>query len=115
MTERLARACSRHPWRTIGAWIGALVLAFAAIALLLPGNLTSNGSAAGNPEFRQAERLEASSFPFDPSRNFDNVVIVRSTRYRVTDPQFRVFVTALAQQGRATGKVFDARIQAGQL
>ncbi len=109
MTERLARACSRHPWRTIGAWIGALVLAFAAIALLLPGNLTSNGSAAGNPEFRQAERLEASSFPFDPSRNFDNVVIVRSTRYRVTDPQFRVFVTALAQQGRATGKVFDAR------
>ncbi len=87
----------------------AVVLAFASIALLLPGNLTSNGSAAGNPEFRQAERLEASSFPFDPSRNFDNVVIVRSTRYRVTDPQFRAFVTTLAQQGRATGKVFDAR------
>ena len=74
-----------------------------------PGNLTSNGSATGNPEFRQAERLEASSFPFDPSRNFNNVVIVRSTHYRVTDPQFRAFVAALAQQGRATGKVFDAR------
>ena len=110
MTERLARACSRHPWRTIGAWIAVVVLAFAAIAVLLPGNLTSNGSAAGNPEFRRAERLEASSFPFDPSRNFDNVVVIRSRRYRVTDPQFRAFVTALAREGRATGKVFDARL-----
>jgi len=110
VTERLARACSRHPWRTIGAWIAVVVLAFAAIAVLLPGNLTSNGSAAGNPEFRRAERLEASSFPFDPSRNFDNVVVIRSRRYRVTDPQFRAFVTALAREGRATGKVFDARL-----
>jgi uncharacterized membrane protein YdfJ with MMPL/SSD domain len=109
MTERLARACSRHPWPTIGAWVVAVVLAFAGIALFLPGNLTSNGSAAGNPEFRQAERLEANSFPFDPSRNFNNVVIVRSTRYRVTDAQFRAFVTDLGQEGRATGKAVDAR------
>src|SRR5207244_10726043 len=31
VTERLARACSRHPWRTTGAWIGARVLASALI------------------------------------------------------------------------------------
>ncbi|HYX76968.1 MAG TPA: MMPL family transporter, partial [Gaiellaceae bacterium] len=110
MTERLAGACSRHPWRTIGAWIGALVLAFACIALLLPGNLTTNGSAAGNPEFRQAERLEARSFPFDPARDYNNVVIVRSARYTVTDPQFQSFLLALAKQGQATGKVHDARL-----
>jgi putative drug exporter of the RND superfamily len=110
VTERLARACSRHPWRTIAAWLAALVLAFACIALLLPGNLTSNGSAAGNPEFRQAERLEARSFPFDPARDFNDVVIVRSDRYTVNEPQFRSFVTALAEQGRATGKVHDARL-----
>ena len=109
MTERLARACSRHPWRTIGAWIAALVLAFACIGLLLPGNLTSEGGAAGNPEFRQAERLEFSSFPFDPARNFNDIVVVRSTRYTVTDPRFRASVTELAREGRATGKAFDAR------
>ena len=40
MTERLAGACSRHPWRTIAGWGVALVLAFACIAVLLPGNLT---------------------------------------------------------------------------
>src|SRR6266550_4397193 len=85
VTERLARACSRHPWRTIGAWIGALVLAFAAIALLLPGNLTSNGGAAGNPEFRQAERIEFSAFPYNPRLNFSDIVLVRSSRYNVYD------------------------------
>src|SRR5262249_8589720 len=110
MTERLAGACSRHPWRTIGAWIGTPVLAFACIALLLPGKLTSNGGAAGNPEYRQAERLAARSFPFDPARDYNNVVIVRSARYTVADPQFRAFVAALASQGQATGKVHDARL-----
>ena len=110
MTERLARACSRHPWRTIGAWIGALVLAFAAIALLLPGNLTSNGGAAGNPEFRQAERIEFSAFPYDPRRDFSDIVLVRSSRYTVDQPAFRAFVGVLAQEGQATGKVHNAQI-----
>ena len=93
MTERLASACSRHPWRTIGAWIAALVLAFAAIALLLPGNLTSNGGAAGNPQFRQAERIEFSSFPYNPRLNFSDIVLVRSSRYAVDQPVFRSFVS----------------------
>ncbi|TMM06306.1 MAG: MMPL family transporter [Actinobacteria bacterium] len=110
MTERLARACSRHPWRTIGAWIGALVLAFAAIALLLPGKLTSNGGAAGNPEFRQAERIEFGAFPYNPRRDFTDIVLVRSSRYTIDQPAFRAFVGNLAQEGRATGKVHDAQI-----
>jgi putative drug exporter of the RND superfamily len=87
----------------------ALVLAFAAIALLLPGNLTSNGGAAGNPEFRQAERLEASSFPFDPARNYNDVIVIRSERYTVDEPQFRSFARGLMDEGRATRKAYDAR------
>jgi RND superfamily putative drug exporter len=110
MTERLARTCSRHPWRTIGAWVAALVLAFACIALLLPGRLTSNGGAAGHPEFREAERLEAKSFPFDPRRDYNDLVIVHSDRYTVADPQFERFVVRLATLGRQTGKVHDARV-----
>src|SRR6266496_3378039 len=83
ITERLARASSRHPWRTVGAWIAALMLAFACIALLLPGRLTTEGGAAGNPEFRQAERIEASAFPPDPSRAAtDNALVL----YRTHDP-----------------------------
>jgi len=110
VTERLARACSRHPWRTIGAWIGTLVLALAAIALLLPGNLTSNGGAAGNPEFRQAERIEFNAFPYNPRRDFSDIVLVRSSRYTVDQPAFRAFVGDLAQEGQATGRVHDAQV-----
>jgi len=110
VTERLAGACSRHPWRTIGAWIAALVVAFACIALLLPGNLTSNGGAAGNPEFRQAERIEFGAFPYNPRLNFSDIVLVRSNRYLVDEPAFRKFVSELAREGRATGKVHDAQL-----
>jgi RND superfamily putative drug exporter len=110
VTERLARACSRHPWRTIGAWIGALVIAFACIAVLLPGNLTSEGGAAGNPEFRRAERIEFSSFPFNPRQNFSDLVIVRSNRYTVDQPAFRAFVARLGREGEATGKIHDAQV-----
>jgi uncharacterized membrane protein YdfJ with MMPL/SSD domain len=109
LTERLARACSRHPWRTIGAWIAALVVAFACIAVLLPGNLTSEGGAAGNPEFRQAERAENSSFPFNPRLNFSDIVLVRSDRYTVDQPAFRAFVANLGREGKATRKIHDAQ------
>jgi RND superfamily putative drug exporter len=110
MTERLAGACSRHPWRTIAGWGVALVLAFACIAVLLPGNLTSEGGAAGNPEFRQAERIEFSSFPFNPRLNFSDLVIVRSARYTVDQPAFRAFVANLSREGEATNKIHDAQV-----
>ena len=110
ITERLASASSRHPWRTIGAWVAALVLAFGCIALLLPGRLTTEGGAAGNPEFRQAERIEAKAFPFDPKRATSDIVLVRSNRYTVDQPQFRAFVVRLAKEGRATGKIDNARL-----
>jgi RND superfamily putative drug exporter len=110
VTERLARACSRHPWRTIGAWIAALVLAFGCIAVLLPGNLTSEGGAAGNPEFRQAERVEFNAFRFNPRLNFSDIVLIRSNRYIVDEPAFRRFVSELGREGEATGKIHDAQL-----
>jgi RND superfamily putative drug exporter len=110
VTERLARACSRHPWRTIAGWGVALVLAFACIGVLLPGNLTSEGGAAGNPEFREAERIEFSSFPFNPRLNFSDLVIVRSARYTVDQPAFQAFVANLSREGEATHKIHDAQV-----
>ena len=67
MTERLARSCSRHPWRTIGGWIVAVVLAVAALALLL-GDLTTEGHPTNNPESQRADALIGRGFPPDPSR-----------------------------------------------
>jgi uncharacterized membrane protein YdfJ with MMPL/SSD domain len=100
-TERLARVCAGHPWRTILAWVAAIVLALAAAALGLPGNLTSNGHVTGNPESKQAEDLVFRHFPPGPTAA-DELVVVRSPTHTVDDPAFKQFVAELHRQGRAT-------------
>jgi uncharacterized membrane protein YdfJ with MMPL/SSD domain len=109
MTERLARACSRHPWRAIGGWIVAVVLAVAALALLL-GDLTTEGHPTNNPESQRADALIEQGFPPDPSRATSDLVVIRSARYTVDAPQYRAFVGKLVADGRATGGVTNARV-----
>jgi len=104
LTERLARASSRRPWRAFGAWLGAVVVALALAILFLPGNLTTTGHVTGNPESAQAERIFGHRFPPDP-RAVDELVVVRSETLTVDDPAFRSFVRRLAAQGEATGVV----------
>jgi putative drug exporter of the RND superfamily len=107
-TERLARVCGGHPWRTIGAWIGAIVLAVAAAAVFLPGNLTSTGHVTGNPESKQAEDLVYGHFPPDPNAA-DELVVVRSPTHTVDDPRFKEFMKSLYNQATPTGVVYRAR------
>jgi len=107
-TERLARLCGGHPWRTILAWVGAIVLALVAAAVFLPGNLTSNGHVTGNPESKQAENLVYRDFPPDPNAA-DELVVVRSPTHTVDDPAFKRFVSELYRQGQATNVVYRAR------
>jgi hypothetical protein len=109
VTERLARSCSRHPWRAIGAWIGAVALAIAALALVF-GSLTTNGHPTNDPESQRADEMIGRAFPPDPSRATTDLVVVSSPRYTVDSPQFRAFVLRLAAAGRATGAVDNARI-----
>ena len=107
VTERLARACSRRPWRTVGGWVGTIVLALVLAALFLPGNLTTNGHVTGNPESKQAEDIFQSRFP--PDRNgVDELIVVRSPSQTVNEPAFRAFVRRLLAQGEATGVIFRA-------
>ena len=108
MTERLARACSAHPWRTTGAWLLAVVASVAALALLL-GELTTNGHPTNNPESQRAESAVFHAFPPQPQNAVSDVVVVRSDRYTVESPAFRTFVQRLARQGRATGAVAAAQ------
>ena len=58
VTERLARASSRHPWRVLLGWLGAILVALGLAVTLLPGNLTTNGHVTGSPESAQAERQD---------------------------------------------------------
>jgi RND superfamily putative drug exporter len=114
VTERLARASSRHPWRAFAAWAAAIVIALGLAVTLLPGNLTTNGHVTGNPQSKQAEDLFAQRFP--PDKNgVDELIVVRSDTHRVGDPAFKGFVTRLAVQSQATGVVHRAfPLQASQ-
>jgi RND superfamily putative drug exporter len=108
VTERLARACSAHPWRTIGGWLLAVVAAAAALALLL-GELTTEGHPTNNPESQRAESALLRAFPPEPQNAVTDIVVVRSNRYGIDTRPFRTFVRRLAEQGRETGAVAGAQ------
>ncbi|HSB38314.1 MAG TPA: MMPL family transporter [Gaiellaceae bacterium] len=111
VTERLGRASSRHPWRTILAWVGAIVVALGLTATLLPGNTTTEGHVTGSPASARAERLFNERFP--PDRNaVDELVVVRSATLTAREPAFRQFGLRLLAQARATGVVARARVLA---
>jgi putative drug exporter of the RND superfamily len=108
VTERLARASSRHPWRTMLAWLGAIVVALAFVVLFLPGNLTTNGHVTGNPESKQAEDL-FNRLPNDRNA-VDELIVVRSPTMTVGDRGFKAFLGRLEAQGRATGVVHSTSV-----
>ncbi len=51
--ESLAKASSRHPWRTVGAWVGLIVLMGVVSARLLTGVLTDDMAFTNEPEAAQ--------------------------------------------------------------
>jgi putative drug exporter of the RND superfamily len=99
-TETIARASARHPWRAVGAWIGAIVVAFVCIGALLGGGLTTDGAPTNNPDSKRAEAIVDRSFPPAQRRELTDVLIVRSSTFTAGDGSFRNFVSGLAQQVR---------------
>jgi RND superfamily putative drug exporter len=55
--ETLARASSRHPWRTVGIWAVILVVGFAASLTLLSPALTTDFDFTNSPEAKQAQQI----------------------------------------------------------
>ncbi len=55
--ESIARASSRHPWRTVGTWAVILVAAFVALSTLLSPALTNDFDFTNNPEAIRAQKL----------------------------------------------------------
>ncbi len=111
--ERLALACATRPGRTIWAWVGAVVVAIAAIALLLGGALSSEGNPTNNPQSQRAKDVREAAFPSASSTAVTDLVVVRSARYTVDTPQFRSFVRVLAGEVRGTKDVASVRTYLG--
>ena len=89
------------------SWLGAVLLSFVVIALLLGNALTSEGDVTSNPESKQAEELIRESFPPQPTPS--EIVIVRSDRYTVDDPAFQAKVQSLGERGEKLGVVAEAQ------
>src|SRR5215211_6891911 len=99
-TRSVARACALHPNRTLLAWLVVLILAFACIATLL--DLSSEGDLTGKPESRRAADAVFANHLFD-RRPVDEIVVVRSERYVVSDPAFQSLLRGLEPEVRAAG------------
>src|SRR5919109_1263322 len=107
MTERLARVSSRHPWRTIAAWIVGLVLSFGIVATLLGDVLTSEGRVTSPTDSERAAELQAERFrptTDDFNRDVSEVVVVKS----LEGPVDRARIAQLADDLRAAGASFVA-------
>jgi RND superfamily putative drug exporter len=98
-----------HPWRTIGAWIAAMVVAFVAIGGLLGGALTTEGNPTNNPQSQRAKDVREAAFPAASSAAVTDIVIVHSPRYTVDAPRYRGFVRTLAGKVRGAEDVASVR------
>ena len=97
LTEKLARTSAAHPWRVIGAWAAATVVAVVVIVALLGSALTTDIEQTNNPESERAETLVEEGFP--QRVGFDEVIVVRSS----SDP--RTAAESVAARVRDTGVV----------
>jgi putative drug exporter of the RND superfamily len=106
MTEALARASSRHPWRTIIAWLVVVVLSFAAIGMFLGDALTGDPDVTTETESKRANALLFERFPHDretEEQAISEVAILRSESGSAEDAGFRERVGTLSEALRAAG------------
>jgi len=107
MTQRLAAAAARHPWRSVGAWIVAVVVSFVVIALFLGDALTGEAEQLNNPESQQAYDLLDERLPPTPGDFTSDVVVVRSASLRPSNPQFQQKLDELSTVLRSTPGVIS--------
>jgi uncharacterized membrane protein YdfJ with MMPL/SSD domain len=102
-TESLARAAALHPWRTIAAWIGAIVLAVVAVGAFLGDGLSTDAHLTNNPESERAYDLIGAHFP---AQEFTTeLVVVRNESLTVDDPAFAARLEQLTHAARDTGAI----------
>ena len=99
--ESLARASSRHPWRTLTAWLIIFVVAGTSSGLLLSGALTTNFDFTNNPEAKQAKTIIDNAFP---GAKAISETWVATTDGSVTDPAFTQSMNTLLGKIDALGK-----------
>jgi hypothetical protein len=88
------RVCTAHPWKTVGVWLLAAVIAVLLIAALLKTAISTQEKFTTVPESQVAAQL-ITQLRGDV-HHATEVVIVRSHEVTVRAPVFRAFVDALS-------------------
>jgi RND superfamily putative drug exporter len=106
--ESLARASSRHPWRTVGIWAVILVTGFVLSGVLLSDALTTDFNFTNSPEAVQAkdildqEKLESNAIP--------ETFVMTGPDGAVQDPQFAASVNSALTDLRNLGPGVVAQV-----
>jgi len=95
ITERLAMASARRPWRVVAAWGAAVVVSLCCVVTLLHG-LTTAGNVVGTTQSSQADALYAKTMGGAAAHRPTDVIVLSSPGATAGDPAFRAAVTALA-------------------
>jgi RND superfamily putative drug exporter len=100
--ETIARASSRHPWRTVAAWSILIVVMGTLSGTLLKGALTTNIAFTNKPDSAKAQDVIDAKFSRASSKNSE-YVIVTSTGATTADPAFVTQVSAIASDLQGLG------------
>jgi uncharacterized membrane protein YdfJ with MMPL/SSD domain len=111
VTRRLAVAAARHPWRTVAAWLVAIVVAVVLVGGLLGDNLTSEGHVTNDPDSLRAYDLLDQRFP--ERSGFDELVVVRSSTLTAADAPFRAKLVELSTALETSGATTSVRSYLG--
>jgi putative drug exporter of the RND superfamily len=96
--ESLARASSRHPWRTLGVWI-VLIASMGFVSSQLLGDvLTQEFEFTNEPEAVRAQEVIDEKFSDGTETASTEFFIVQSESLSVDDPQFEAAVRGLQQE-----------------
>jgi uncharacterized membrane protein YdfJ with MMPL/SSD domain len=97
--ETLARASSRHAWRTVGVWAVILILGFGASGVLLSKALTTDFDFTNNPEAVRAQTLlQQKQLEQDVT---PETFVMTGSQGATTDPAFTAKVNAALTDIRA--------------
>jgi putative drug exporter of the RND superfamily len=110
VTERLAMASARRPWRVIAIWGAAVVVSLFCAVTLLHG-LTTDGHVVGATQSSQANALYDKALGGAAAHRPTDVIVLSSPSATVDDPAFRAAVSALAAHVAAMPGVTS--VQAG--
>jgi RND superfamily putative drug exporter len=102
--ESLARASSRHPWRTLGIWLVLIVLMGAVTSSLLGDALTQDIAFTNAPESVKAQDVLDAKFSGGKQPDSTEFFVIQSQGPTVDDAQFQDLVQKVEADIAALGQ-----------